>query len=1091
MSQNVLLRAQGLYSFPNRLSSVPSGALLKARNIVINRDNIAESRRGFKLYGSVMGSSSSNTAHQLLTYKGRIFRHWGSGAGTTLDYDSNGTGTFSQFSVVLTGNTTNTDATISNITTTSQLEVGMSVAGTGIPANTTIASITNNTTIELSAAATATNVGTSLTFTWNIAEVETGKRLRSVEQNGNLYFTSSEGIRKISTTSASGLSSAVITKAGGIKALDASVSINNNSGFFTANSVVAYRIVWGIQDSNSNLILGTPSSREVLRNTSASSKTVNITITIPLGITTSYFYQVYRSAVVADPSGDQDPGDELQLVYEANPTNSDLTAGSVSITDIYPELLRAKAANLYTNQNSGEGILQANDIPPLAKDITSFKGYTFYANTSTLQRLDLSLLAISALVSGTSTLTVTDGTTTNTYTFKTQTITCDTHTNTTVDNIASTATLRAGQSISGADFAAGTFIVRIVSATSIEISQAATATTAATTFDVGFEDNTSKFVAISEAATPAQQVDETARSLVRVINAQDSEIVYAYYLSGPSDVPGQILLEARTLSQDAFHLTVNDAATTGIEFNPTLPAAGSSVISNNEVNPNRIYYSKFQQPESVPLLNYLDVGPKDKAIIRILALRDNLFILKEDGVYRLSGLTTPFTVYPFDFSVTITAPDSAVVLNNLIYVYSSQGIGRISDTGVEVISRPIEDEIIKFLIPNYTNFETATFGVAYESDRSYYLFTVTDTTDTYATQCFRYNTFTNTWTKADLAKRCGGVNPSDDKLYLGPTDTNYIEQERKIFDRTDFSDREIALTLGSASVDGTTITLSSLNNISEGDVVVQTQYLTMRQINQLLTKLDRDSLLTFSEYYEDFVVSPGDNLSAAMDAIITAISTDAGRVAVVGSTAAGDYTALTPTPSDFAGQQTTFNSLITLLNADLGVGYQNYQSSSSTVSYEFVILATDSDVNSITSAYEYPLIEGPITIYNHIEVELQWSPQYLQDVSMTKQVSEGTLIFEDSSFSSATLTYATDLSGDVEDQVINGFGNGIFGNYPYGEALYGGNGSGVPFRTYIPREKQRCRYINVGFKHAVARESFALYGCSLTYNPISQRGWRQ
>lgn len=1160
MSQNVLLKCKGLYSFPNRLSATPNGALIRARNIVINRDDIAESRRGFKLYGDTMGSSVSVTAHQLLNYKGRILRHYGAGAGDYLEYD-NGSGTFASFQVSLTGNTTNTVTTVSGLSSTAQLYTGMFVSGTGIQTNTTIASITNNTTIVLSLAATATGSPT-LTFKYNIEEVTTGLRIKGIEQNGNFYFTTSEGIKKISAASAASLSSSVISTSGGIKALDVKADINSGAGFLSIQSVVAYRIVWGIKDSNNNLILGTPSERVIIRNTSASaSKTVDLRITIPRGVTTSYFYQIYRTAVFADVAGTQDPGDEQRLIYENNPVAADLTNGYVDVTDVTPESFRG--ANLYTNADSGEGIDQSNDVPPLATDITEFKGYTFYANTETRQRLNISLLSVSALVpyktgtitgntlanptvvtsvahglttgrsitisgsnstpsingthvvtaisantfsipvnvtvagttgtyvtTGHSTLTITDGTTSNIYKFASTTIECDTNTNTTLSGIASTASLVKGMSISGTDIPAGSRIVRIIDANSVEISAAATGTTANITATCAVEDTTNKLVAISQLATPSQQVDETARSLVRIINRQAGEIVNAFYLSGVDDTPGLILLESRELNQAAFYLNVDTAATTGSQFSPDLPISGNTIISTNEVFPNRIYYSKFQQPEAVPILNYIDIGPKDKEIIRILALRDSLFILKEEGVYRLSGSTAPFQVYPFDFSTIIKAPDSAVVLNNLIYIFSNQGVATISDSGVSIISRPIEDQLIKLLIPSYTSFETATFGVSYESDRAYYLFTVEATADTQATQCFRFNTFTNTWTLLDLSKRCGIVNVADDLLYLGPNDFNKIEQERKSFTRSDFADRELSLTLAAGSITEEEITLTSVTNISVGDVIVQTQYLTIGKFNRLLSKLDRDSLLSPHNYDSTLNADPSDDLSDKLDDLITKVANDVGRTAVVGATAAGTYTALTPVAAGFSAQQTAFNSLVTLLNADVGVGYSNYTSSSGTVDYELSILEIDTSTNTITTDSTYPLIAGAITVYNHIATDLQFIPQFLTDVSITKQASEGTFIFEDSNFTQARVSYASDLSADFEEIIISGSGTGTFGNTEFGEGLFGGNGSGVPFRTLIPREKQRCRYLNCRFKHNFAREIFSLYGISITFNPISQRGWR-
>jgi len=63
-----------------------------------------------------------------------------------------------------TGDTTNGSVTISNLAKTSDLAVGMSVTGTGIPANDTISAIIDASSITLTLAATATNTGVSFDF---------------------------------------------------------------------------------------------------------------------------------------------------------------------------------------------------------------------------------------------------------------------------------------------------------------------------------------------------------------------------------------------------------------------------------------------------------------------------------------------------------------------------------------------------------------------------------------------------------------------------------------------------------------------------------------------------------------------------------------------------------------------------------------------------------------------------------------------------------------------------------------------------------------------------------------------------------------
>jgi len=109
--------------------------------------------------------------------------------------------------------------------------------------------------------------GNFSSFSGTISETESGLRIKSVETNGNLYLTTSAGIKKISAKTASDFSTApnYITNAGAVKAVDiagaASYEYGNQTGFLTQDSAVAYRVVWGYKDANNNLLLGTPSQR--------------------------------------------------------------------------------------------------------------------------------------------------------------------------------------------------------------------------------------------------------------------------------------------------------------------------------------------------------------------------------------------------------------------------------------------------------------------------------------------------------------------------------------------------------------------------------------------------------------------------------------------------------------------------------------------------------------------------------------------------------------------------------------------------------------------------------------------------------------
>lgn len=315
--------------------------------------------------------------------------------------------------------------------------------------------------------------------------------------------------------------------------------------------------------------------------------------------------------------------------------------------------------------------------------------------------------------------------------------------------------------------------------------------------------------------TPSENIDTTARSLVHVINVFAANVtLYAYYVSGFDDLPGQILLQERGIGGGSFTLSVSRPSawyfTTGTSTNDTFPA--------------RVYISKFQQPEAVPLFNSLDIGSADKPILRIMALRDSIFVFKTDGVFRITGddLTT-FAVTPWDNTVVLRAPEAAVLLNNQIYCFTTQGVIAVSETGSSIVSRSIENDLLTISASQYTTFDAVTFAVSYESDRKYLLNTISTIGDQDSDQSFTYNYITNSWTRWAFPRNvtAGILNPTDNKLYMASSDTNFpfIYQERKMFNETDFADDQFPVTITSSS--GLVINVNSTTGVEVGYTFTQ------------------------------------------------------------------------------------------------------------------------------------------------------------------------------------------------------------------------------------------------------------------------------
>ena len=590
-----------------------------------------------------------------------------------------------------------------------------------------------------------------------------GARVHTAKSNQNVYMTTSAGIKALSAYNGS------LRAAGAYKGLDITTALTGATGFMTDTYSVAYRVIWGFRDANSNLITGAPSARNIITNTAggAATRDVSVTVTVPSGVTTDWIYQVYRSP----QSTTSDPSDDLQLVYEGSPSSGEISAGYLTFTDIVPDSLRGAA--LYTNANQ-EGIAYGNEQPPLAKDIASFADCMFYLNTTSKHRYYLTLIA----VGGSTGLAAND------------TIT----------------------------FGGVTFTAKASPATSTEFT-------------------------ISTGGTAAQNIKDTAQALCQKVNRNASCTVYAFYLSGPDDTPGKVLLEERTLGGSAFNVTASRATC----WTPTgIPTSGTTQASTNDTYENGLYWSKPGQPEAVPLVNFKPVGSKESAGLRCIALKEALFVLKEDGIWKVTGTYPNFNIEQFDNSAKLIAPETCAVLNGQIFCLTDQGVTSISD-GTRVLSQPIEDDIVSMFGDGLDTLRDQAFGVAFEAARKYYLFMPTSADDAAPAVAHVYNTFTQAWVRhvRRMSKTAGVVEAN--QLYLANSDEPYVAQERRSFTFADYADYGAATTVTAQTDD--VVTLGSNVDLAEaGDVLYQSAeaFAIILEVDSVAGTVTLDAPPTFS-----------------------------------------------------------------------------------------------------------------------------------------------------------------------------------------------------------------------------------------------------
>ena len=784
-------------------------------------------------------------------------------------------------------------------------------------------------TLDYFASANINRVGSP---TQNAGTVSSPNTLQSrfVESNNNLYFTTSDGPLKLTSFDSA------IRDSGAYPGLDMTAELLASSGVINGNVQVAWRVVYGYRDANSNLILGAPS--DIVNVTNPKLVGVGWTRTIPgvdyivtvtsnshnlttgmrvfisnadgthpvtegfytitvTGVNTftfiegsnidsghtldysaaraarlefsvpsevtltsqSYFYQVYRTSQSIGDSATPTPN--FKLVDERRLTQDEIDAGFVVYSDDTDDILLG--AELYTNPNSREGELQANYRPPKCQDVGIFKNHVIYANCTTRHLLDLSVVD-----TDNSTIQEDDGITVRLGAVERSYVARKGIGNQTVDAAATVAAGTATVTYTAHGFLTGYKIQVISSTSSIPIDEYAVTYVDANTFTFTVPSGSSgtvTFAGISNGTDDIFFLDSTnpsigimlrntAQGIVKAINRDASSLVYANYVSGISDVPGRIRITAKDFTDK---IEIKADGNCGEAFSPVLPdsfSSGTQVFSKNERQPNTFYSSKTGEPEAVPVVNNFPVGPRNRAILRSLILRDSIIHLTEGGVFKTVGDNPGnFTTTIIDTTVICAAPNSAVILNNNVVFLSNQGVCLVTENSVEIISRRIED-LIQPILTN-ENLIQETYGVAYESDRSYLLSTIRPNQNE-ASIVYVFNILNQTWTSRDTVFYGGVVGPSD-TLYL-VSNTNKIVKERKTNTKVDFSDQNHSITVVSVAGNLQSATISITTAIPEkGDVIVK---------NNIFTRINASTSLGGNLYSLTFTKAT--NLLAADSAFL-------------------------------------------------------------------------------------------------------------------------------------------------------------------------------------------------------------------------------
>lgn len=552
-------QSSGLY-LTDSPDLAPDGALQKADNVVLRDEGYLDPIRGTSAWAVLGGEVDSLYSWKLTDDTWYMIAHRASG---TL------------YRILPVGVTLS--RTGSTVTVVFPSAHGLSPSGTFALASTsnrttfpegvkTVASAPDSVTVtytEAGTATTGTGDSTIVTAYSGSYTPPTGHQMRFWEAGGALYFTTSAGPYRLDSPTSEPVA------AGVAPGLEGKAEVTGSSGWLAYGETVGYRVNLGRRDADGDLLLGSPSGRLLVTNLADNGTLLAFTWTraaavitatdvahglttgdsivvttsddtdaIPLGVYTitvtgadtftftgvaagaasgsgeysgddsgtrntlltlpipttltagSDFVQVNRT--VNTTTGGADPGEDFGLVAEEFPTATEIAAGQVQVTDIASF---ANGASAYYSISEG-GLLNSLEQPPLAVDAVTPGDYTLAVAPMSRLAGVLSLLSVSGDfgLGGSQGLILTAGATVERYFF------------TTLDPEGTLTGSPVGRTFSGL-----------------------------------------------LTGTASQNIEATARSLVRVINGY-STLVKATYASTQTDPPGQILLVARDLTASSVTL---------------------------------------------------------------------------------------------------------------------------------------------------------------------------------------------------------------------------------------------------------------------------------------------------------------------------------------------------------------------------------------------------------------------------------------------------------------------------------------------------------------------------------------------------------
>lgn len=507
----------------------------------------------------------------------------------------------------------------------------------------------------------------------------------SAEARGNQYYSVYAGVLNSASGIRARVHGATTLNLAGYPGLPPRVRVARTGGStppaVEAGNAVAYRSTLENKLGEVSRV-SVPSERTDFVSQGADAD-VTVTIYLPAQAVAGDIARIFRSTAVTS-AGDVFASDQMFLLYTRELSSSDISAGSFTYADSTPDDALGEA--LYTNPERG-GVLASNYRPPACKTIEEFQGSVLFGNAAQPHRLLITMpmygartgqaagigpRAATGTITGLGSAAVTGVTTTG---LKIGML-LDDRTGWTgsgpvrITNIVGT-TLTLSHTYAGASTAAtGSWhdSIRISCADGSGEDRYFPVHLIASPGAYFLHEMLTQYVAVSDATI----------GTTRMSCATAYEVGYNHYVS-----PIQVSISLAKVQPGGAALEV--WATHGSEYDPPLPepTVTDGLESTADVWEDAVYWSRRNEPEHVPLLNYARVGRLGSPILRMLRGQDCVWIFKADGVFRMSGFgeRSGFRFDPIYPDLVIRAPGCADQMSGMVYAYTNSGAVAFSSGG--------------------------------------------------------------------------------------------------------------------------------------------------------------------------------------------------------------------------------------------------------------------------------------------------------------------------------------------------------------------------------------------------------------------------